>query len=264
MRDDARLATTQTGPPNADEKHHELAALLRRSQRYEAVGRLTAGFAHDFNNVAAVVLGNINFLERHLQENPQALQRLSFVREAANRGAKLASQVLSLAGREKLEPEPISINEVVESLTTILHHALGSEMAVEVKLDPNLWPVWVDPTELELAVLNIAIFARDVLNQTGRLVLDTSNTTIQQTTGDLPPGEYASIAVRVVDLPSRDIPQHMEPTSPLNQVIACARALGGNVSVSEDPGELVRLYLPRCANVARDDDWSSEGGGRTT
>ena len=139
-------------------------------QRLEAVGQLTSGVAHDFNNLLTVVLGNITFLERGLTAagiDGKLFDRLGYMRAAAERGAKLTDQMLTFSRRRRLEPHPIDLNETVVSMRDLLQSTMGGTSSIKTQLQRGLWPAMVDPTQLELAVLNLAINARDAMEVGG-------------------------------------------------------------------------------------------------
>jgi signal transduction histidine kinase len=122
------------------------------------------------------------------RNDPEAVQRLSFMRTAAERGAKLTGQLLAFSRRHRLEPKPLNLNEAVENMHDLLQSSLGGSVKIETRLRPMLWPALVDPTQIELAVLNLA---------SGRLTIETGNVTIlaPERTEDPAPGEYVMIAV---------------------------------------------------------------------
>ena len=160
------------------EERERVESTLRQMQRLEAVGQLTSGVAHDFNNLLTVVLGNVSFLERGLEAagiDGKLMQRLGHMRMAAERGAKLTDQLLSFSRRQRLEPRSIDINACITGMRDLLHSTMGGSTHIEAKLGNDIWPALVDPTQLELAVLNLAINARDAMGGSGRLTIKTDN-----------------------------------------------------------------------------------------
>src|SRR6185436_1260157 len=146
------------------EERERVESTLRQMQRLEAVGQLTSGVAHDFNNLLTVVLGNISFLEKGFAAegiDGKLAQRLSHMRMAAERGAKLTDQLLSFSRRQRLEPKSIDINDTLTRMSDLLRSTMGGSIQIDADLEHDLRPALVDPTQLELAVLNLAINARD-------------------------------------------------------------------------------------------------------
>ena len=152
------------------EERERVEATLRQLQRLEAVGQLTSGVAHDFNNLLTVVLGNITFLEKGFSGthvDPRLAQRLSYVRTAAERGAMLTAQLLAFSRRQRLAPKLIDLNEAIANMRDLLQSTLGGTIHINTILLPGLWPALVDPTQIELVVLNLAINARDAMQVGG-------------------------------------------------------------------------------------------------
>ena len=147
-------------------------------QRLEAVGQLTSGVAHDFNNLLTVVLGNIGFIERAMDAagiDGKTAQRLGYMRAAAERGAKLTDQLLSFSRRQRLEPKVIDLNDTIAGMRDLLQSTIGGSVRIETQLGDELWPALVDPTQLDIAVLNLAINARDAMEIGGTLKVATAN-----------------------------------------------------------------------------------------
>ena len=182
------------------EERERVESTLRQMQRLEAVGQLTSGVAHDFNNLLTVVLGNIGFLEKGLAAagvDGRLAQRLGYMRAAAERGAKLTDQLLSFSRRQRLEPKSLDLNETVAGMHDLLQSTMGGSIRIETKLHRGLWSALVDPTQLELAVLNLAINARDAMQVGGRLAVHTENVRLGPALypEDPPAGDYVAICV---------------------------------------------------------------------
>jgi len=221
--------------------------------------------SHDFNNLLTVILGNIGFLEKDLAAehvNGKISQRLSYMRAAAERGAKLTDQLLSFSRRQRLEPRSLDLNEIVAGMRDLLQSTMGGSIHIETRHHPGLWPALVDPTQLELAILNLAINARDAMNVGGTLEVSTRNATLgSPTTAEDPPaGEYVS--VRVTDngsgMSDEIRTKVFEPFFTtkevgkgsglgLSRVLGFAKQSGGGVSIESRPGSgtSVDIYLPR-------------------
>lgn len=247
------------------EEREKVETTLRQMQRLEAVGQLTSGVAHDFNNLLTVVLGNIMFLEKGLARSSidgKLLQRLVYMRTAAERGAKLTDQLLAFSRRQRLEPKSVNLNGVVEGMRDLLQSTMGGSIGINTRLQADLWPAMVDPTQLELAVLNLAINARDAMEVGGTLSVETANVVLGPPGApeEPPPGEY--VAVRVTDngtgMPEAVREKVFEPFFTtkevgkgsglgLSQVLGFAQQSGGGVYIESRVGEgtAVFVYLPR-------------------
>ena len=252
------------------EERERMEATLRQMQRLEAVGQLTSGVAHDFNNLLTVVLGNIGFIERKLDEagiDGNASRRLGYMRAAAERGAKLTDQLLTFSRRQRLEPKVLDLNETIGGMRDLLQSTIGGSMHIDISLGPDLWPGLVDPTQLELAVLNLAINARDAMQIGGTLRVATRNVTLDQPAWPEEPmaGDYVEICV--ADTGSGMSPEIrakvFEPFFTtkevgkgsglgLSQVLGFAKQSGGGVRIKSevDRGTAIRIYLPRAAATA--------------
>ena len=179
-----------------EERRRAEQALLQ-AQKMEAVGQLTGGVAHDFNNLLAAVLGNIELaLRRTTDEN--LLRVLRNAMRAAQRGGKLTEQLLAFSRKQHLKPEPADVNRLVSGMGDLLLRTMGGLIRIETVLDRNLWPALVDPTQLELAILNLAINARDAMPRGGRLRIETDCLEVgsgDDLHRDLEPGRYVKIVV---------------------------------------------------------------------
>ena len=156
------------------EERERVESTLRQMQRLEAVGQLTSGVAHDFNNLLTVVLGNLGFIEKGLNNSTDGKlkQRLSHMRLAAERGAKLTAQLLAFSRRQRLEPKPTDLNEALSNMRDLLESSLGGSVQINTVFRPGLWRALVDPTQVELVVLNLAINARDASQVGGSITLE--------------------------------------------------------------------------------------------
>jgi len=247
------------------EERERVETTLRQMQRLEAVGQLTSGVAHDFNNLLTVVLGNIGFLERDFAAsgiNGKATQRLSYMRSAAERGAKLTDQLLSFSRRQRLEPRSLDLNEIVASMRDLLQSTMGGSIQIETSFSDKLWPAMVDPTQLELAILNLAINARDAMEVGGTLTVSTANVTLDapRYPEEPPAGDYVAVCVSDTGT-GMDEPVRRKVFEPffttkepgkgsglgLSQVLGFAQQSSGGVSLESQPGKgtRVHIYLPR-------------------
>jgi signal transduction histidine kinase/CheY-like chemotaxis protein len=242
---------------------------LRQMQRLEAVGQLTSGVAHDFNNLLTVVLGNIGFLERGLKKagiDGKLLERISYMRTAAERGAKLTDQLLSFSRRQRLEPKVLDLNDTIAGMRDLLQSTLGGSFRIETNLAQDLWPALVDPTQLDIAVLNLAINARDAMPIGGTLCVTTSNVRLGEPHSPEEPaaGEYVSICVSDTGCGmAPDVRNKVfEPFFTtkeigkgsglgLSQVLGFAQQSGGGVRIQSTLGNgtWVHIYLPHASGT---------------
>lgn len=177
----------------------ELEEQLRQSQRLESLGQLTGGIAHDFNNLLTVILGNTELLSEHLDSSPELKQLAVTSQSAAERGAELTGRLLTFARRQTLEPRPTDIKVLINEMMPLLERSLGNEVELQVSHAPDLWMSRIDPAQLESAVLNLAINARDAMPDGGRLTIETDNIELDsegvRAHSDVEPGRYVHIAV---------------------------------------------------------------------
>jgi signal transduction histidine kinase len=237
---------------------------LTRSQRLEAVGQLTGGVAHDFNNLLTVVLGNADLLAELCADDPQRRSLAEMIAEAAQRGAALTRQLLAFARRQPLAPQAIDINQQVAAFDPLLRRTLGEHIEIELVRGAGLWPAMVDAAQLQNALLNLCLNARDAMPSGGKLTLETANVALDRAYAeqapDVVPGQYVMLAVS--DTGHGIAPEHLarvfEPFFTtkekgrgtglgLAMVYGFAKQSGGHVSVYSEPahGTTVKLYLPR-------------------
>ncbi|MFA5495358.1 MAG: ATP-binding protein, partial [Porticoccaceae bacterium] len=248
----------------------KLEQQLRESQRLEAVGHLTGGMAHDFNNLLTVILGNAEILGETLPKDSPLHNLAQMVVVAAERGADLTQRLLAFARRQPLEPEVLDINQLINNLDGLLRRTLGGYIDIEWVRAPALWPALVDPAQLESAVLNLAINARDAMSGGGRLTIETANTRLDDdyVRGhvDLKAGQYVMVAVS--DTGSGIAPGNLrrvfEPFFTtkevgkgtglgLSMVFGFVKQSGGHINIYSEEGEgtTVRMYLPRAFGEGR-------------
>ncbi len=241
---------------------------LNRSQRLEAIGQLTGGIAHDFNNLLTVIMGNSDALVRGLADRENLRRRAELSLEAARRAAELTAQLLSFARRQTLAPKAVEANRLVKDMHELVRRTLGAQIEIAVVPGADLWLCKVDSTQLETALLNLALNARDAMPGGGRLTIATSNRTIAardaagggKVAGDLAPGDY--VAMEVADTGSGMTPEVMarafEPFFTtkdigkgsglgLAMVYGFVKQSGGGVAIESAPGSgtKITLYLPR-------------------
>lgn len=249
---------------------------LQQLQRLEAVGQLTAGVAHDFNNLLTVILTGASFLQRDLEKGrmDNAHRRLTHIRQAGERGAKLTAQLLAFSRKQRLEPVPLNLNRTLSGLEELLRRTLGGSISVRLDLDSDLWQALTDPTQTEMIILNLAINARDAMPDGGQLTLTTRNTRIDcrpHRPQDPEPGEYVTLSIRDsgCGMSEEVLAKAFEPFFTtkdigkgsglgLAQVFGFAKQSGGGVRIETAPGQgtQVSVYLPavqaRAADIAAD------------
>jgi PAS domain S-box-containing protein len=241
---------------------------LRQSQRMEGIGQLTGGVAHDFNNVLTAVLGSLSLAARRVTDK-RTRDLIDNAIQAAERGAKLTSQLLAFSRRQRLEPQAVDLNAMIERLGGLFASTLGGTVKVEHKLTEGLPPAVADPAQLELALLNLALNARDAMPQGGLLRLSTAQVSLGQPRGptEPEPGRYVAVSVKDngpgmrPDVAERAFEPFFTTQPPgkgsglgLSQVLGLAKQLGGGVRLvsAEGEGAEVTIYLPiSTASVAQ-------------
>ncbi|GAC1339905.1 MAG: PAS domain-containing protein [Acetobacteraceae bacterium] len=244
---------------------------LRQVHRMEAVGQLTAGIAHDFNNLITAILGNLELLLRRPAALDDRAERLiQGARTAAERGARLTAQLLAFSRQQPVVVEPIDCNRLVEGMRSLLQSTIGATVQIEVCLEPELWPALADATQLELALLNLAINARDAMPQGGTLTITTSNQRRGRATRPEEPSEGEFVCIEVADtgsgIPDQVRERIFEPFFTtkeigkgsglgLSQVLGVLQQLDGGLAVRSAPGQGsgFALFLPRTTAMATTD-----------
>ncbi|MEX3007228.1 PAS domain S-box protein [Hoeflea sp. TYP-13] len=243
---------------------------LRRSQRLEAIGQLTGGVAHDFNNLLTIITGNLELLELRIEDQIQ-LELLREAQEAAELGADLTNRLLAFARRSVLRPEIVDINALVGDVSNMLKRTLGSHVELDTSLAKGLWKTHADPGQVETALLNLAVNARDAMPSGGSLIVETTNAVIdKQYTAqeiDVEPGDYIRISVSDTGTGMSDdtLQKVIEPFFTtkksgrgtglgLSMVYGFAKQTGGNMTIYSELGfgTTVNLYLPRHVGTAED------------
>jgi len=236
---------------------------LRQIQKIEALGQLTGGIAHDFNNIIAVILGNLDFLQERARD--PALQ--NFIKpsiEAAMHGAELTQRLLAFGRKQSLQPQVISLNDLVTHFSTLVYRTLGERVKIVPALMPDVWPVNVDPGQLEAAILNLSVNARDAMPDGGILTYETKNISLQNVwvTRDMeiPPGDYVMLAVNDTGtgMPPEVIQKAFEPFFTtkgigkgsglgLSMVYGFVKQSAGHIHIESEVGRgsSIRIYLPR-------------------
>jgi PAS domain S-box-containing protein len=242
-------------------------AALERIQRFEAIGQLTGGMAHDFNNLLTVILCQAEKISLEADGNERIRHMAGATMRAAERGAQLTNQLLSFAGRQRLRPVTLAAYGLLQDIGEMVRRTIGETIIVDVLIDRELWLVRLDPAQLESAILNLAINARDAMPSGGLLTITAKNTTISaddQSSLGLASGDY--VVIRVADTGvgmSAEVQHHaFEPFYTtkevgkgtglgLAQVYGFARQSGGTAAIESLPGDgtTAVLYLPRASGV---------------
>ena len=243
---------------------------FRQSQKMETVGQLTGGIAHDFNNMLAVIIGNLNILKRRLSRGESGVERcIDGALEGAERAALLTHRLLAFSRQQSLAPEVVDINKLVAGMSEMLRRTLGENLHLETVLAGGLWRTHADASQLESAILNLAVNARDAMPDGGRLTIETCNAhlddTYAATHADVTAGQYVMVAVSDtgVGMPQDVAARAFDPfftTKPigkgtglgLSQVYGFVKQSGGHINIYSEPGQgtTIRLYFPRFLALA--------------
>ncbi|WBO22044.1 PAS domain-containing protein [Sphingomonas abietis] len=256
---------------------------LRQSQKMEALGQLTGGVAHDFNNLLQIVIGNLDMLKRHLPDDPPRLRRAAENASAgAERAATLTQRLLAFARRQPLAPSPVAPDRLVEGMIELLHRTLGETIRVETTFASGEWMVEVDPNQLESALLNLAINARDAMQGGGTLTIAVDHLSLDSPISgqsEVPAGDHVVIAVSDSGegMAPEVVARVFEPFFTtkdvgkgtglgLSMVYGFVKQSGGHVHIASRVGEstAVRIYLPRllaCGTAVANVPDAGEGSG---
>jgi PAS domain S-box-containing protein len=244
---------------------------LRQTERLEVIGRLTGGVAHDFNNLLTVILGNSELLIEKLCDQPRARELAETISQAAQSGASLTQSLLAFARKQPLKLQSVRINAVLTSWHDMIRRTLGSDIEVELIQGAGLWEVMIDPRQLELALLNLCLNARDAMPQGGHLTIETSNVWIDRNYAeqypDVQPGQYVLVAVS--DTGTGIHPEHLsrvfEPFFTtketgkgtglgLSMVYGFIKQLHGHIKIYSElnRGTTVKMYVPKSGSSAHE------------
>ena len=237
---------------------------LRQAQKMEAMGQLTGGVAHDFNNMLAVVLGGLDLALRRLERGDTRIQKyLTNAQEGGRRAAALTQRLLAFARQQPLEPTPLEANRLVAGMSDLLRRSLGETINMETVLAGGLWRIHADPNQLESAIVNLAVNSRDAMPNGGKLTIETANAYLDDeysTHEGLPVGQYVLIAVTdtgagmTPEVASKVFDPFFTTKKPgagtglgLSQVYGFVKQSGGHVKIYSEVGQgtTVKIYLPR-------------------
>jgi len=258
---------------------HEAEAMLRHAQKMDAIGQLTGGVAHDFNNLLTIIVGNLEIADRSLRNLGEqsrgqqgfaeaSRERLARVIASAATGAQratvLTQRLLAFARRQALDPKPVNVNRLLAGMSDFFQRTLGENIALELICGAGLWQAEVDPSQMEAAILNLVVNAKDAMAGKGKLTIETINVFVDelpaQHNASIPAGRYVQIAVSDTgigmpkDVQEKAFDPFFTTKQPgqgtglgLSQVYGFVRQSGGYVSISSevDKGTTIRIYLPR-------------------
>ncbi|PMS35899.1 PAS domain S-box-containing protein [Trinickia symbiotica] len=264
----AKVTRDITERRKAAEQLEQTRAQLFQSQKMEAIGKLTGGVAHDFNNVLQVIRGNLELLRAEAARDVSAAQRVDNALEALERGAKLASQLLAFGRRQPLQPTVVNLSRVMAGMDDMLRHALGEPVKLETVVSGGLWNTFVDTHQLENVILNLVINARDAMPQGGHLTIELLNAVLDDryvaSTSDVPAGQYVMVAVTDTGtgMPADVAERAFDPfftTKPegsgsglgLSMAYGFVKQSGGHIKIYSEVGHgtTVKLYLPRSTDA---------------
>ncbi len=250
---------------NLEKEVKERTEALRQSQKMDAIGQLTGGIAHDFNNLLQVIVGNLDLISRMLPHEMSALRRAAqMAMGGANRAAALTQRLLAFARRQPLDPKQIDVNVLVGGMSELLRRVLGELIEIETVLAGGLWRTEADVNELENALLNLAVNARDAMPSGGRLTIETSNSHLDEAyaarSAEVTPGQYVLISVTDTGtgMDEKTLSHVFEPFFTtkvegkgtglgLSQVYGFVKQSRGHVKMYSEVGQgtTVKIYLPR-------------------
>jgi PAS domain S-box-containing protein len=263
-------ATLEAKVEQRTQEVHRHAEAVRQLQKMEAVGQLTGGVAHDFNNLLQVIVGNLEIIRRAAgADNTRIFRAVEVALDSAKAGAAMTQRLLAFARRQPLDPKPLDVNVLVNGMSELMHRALGETIEIEVVLGAGLWRIEADANELERAILNLAVNARDAMPEGGKLTVETANCHVDEAYAklnpDSSPGQYVAISVTDTGtgMDAETMRQAFEPfftTKPvgrgtglgLSQVYGFVKQSGGHVKLYSElnVGTTVRMYLPRLHGAA--------------
>ena len=262
-------------------------AQFRQAQKMDAVGQLTGGVAHDFNNILTVITGTIGILADAVADRPELVSIAKLIDDAAERGSQLTKHLLAFARKQPLQPREVDVNALVLEAAKLLHPTLGEQIEVSPRLSEDAWPALADPNQLTTAILNLALNARDAMPHGGKLTLETRNVYLDEgyasIHSDVAVGDYVMIAVS--DTGTGIAPENLEKVFDpffttkevgkgtglgLSMVFGFVKQSGGHVKIYSEVGygTSLKIYLPRSSGLEETaievDAFTDMGGGNET
>ncbi|MBE7470085.1 MAG: response regulator [Anaerolineales bacterium] len=287
VRDENGVIVNYVGVKHDVTREQQLEEQYRQAQKMEAVGRLTAGIAHDFNNILTVINGFSALIKTEIPPDSSLHESLDKIIDSGGRAANLTRQLLAFSRKQHVEPKVLYLNMVVTEMSKMLHRIIGEDIALETKLVPDLWPVKIDPSQIDQVILNLVVNARDAMPQGGKLTIETANVNLDQSYtrqhADVAPGDYVMLAVSDNGIGmADDVKQHIfEPfftTKEMGRgtglglatVFGIIKQSGGHIWVYSELnyGTIFKIYLPRLLRAGHQPEQVSpvrrlSGGGET-
>ena len=269
-RDSLALTNHDLVKEKADRERVE--AQLRQAQKMEAIGQLTGGVAHDFNNMLGVIIGSLELVQRRLKKSDFAIDRfVEAAQAAAERAATLTQRLLAFARKQPLAPQVFDTNKMIANMSELLRSTIGEQIRIETVLAGGLWHTKADPHQLENAIINVAVNARDAMPEGGKLTIETANAYLDEAYSDqhleVAAGQYVMIAVSDTGtgMPSDILQRAFDPFFTtkaagrgtglgLSQVYGFIKQSGGHIKIYSEvgSGSSVKMYLPRFVGIAPD------------
>ncbi|MEH6718381.1 MAG: PAS domain S-box protein [Aurantimonas endophytica] len=260
----AKITRDVTERAEAQRALSEANEALAQSQKMEAIGQLTGGIAHDFNNLLTAVLGSLELARKRVTDDPAVQGLIDNALRGVERGASLTQRMLAFARRQDLEPRPVDLRELVEGMSAFLQRSLGPQVTIVTRFPVRLAPVQADPVQLETALLNLFVNARDAMEAGGEIVIEASEQTVNPGLNDLAAGRYVRLAV--IDtgegMDEATLARAAEPFFTtkgigkgtglgLSMVHGLVRQSGGRLSIKSQKGvgSTVELWLPQSQDV---------------
>jgi PAS domain S-box-containing protein len=240
---------------------------LAEAQKMEALGQLTGGVAHDFNNLLMIVSGNLETLRKGIGSNPRLARAVDAISIASQRGSVLTRQLLTFARRQHVEPQTVSVADRIDEIREVLASGLRGNVRLETRISPEAWSIKVDPNEFEIALLNLVVNAKDAMPNGGTILIKSENVFLEAA-GDLPAGEYLSLAVadNGEGIPEDVLDSVFDPFFTtkgvgkgtglgLSQVHGFVHQAGGSIKITSTVGKgtIVNLCLPRSSDNAHEE-----------
>ena len=278
-KDGHAVPLSWTGVWSEQDQHHffigrdmteaqRIEAQLRQAQKMEAVGQLTGGLAHDFNNILMIILANIEMIEEEHDPSADLRERLADIAGAVQRASHLTRHLLAFSRRQPLRPQATNLNSLVAGMGKLLQRSLGEQVRIDLKLAGDLATTSVDPAQFEAALLNLCVNARDAMPDGGRLLIETANVTLDQDyaghNDEVAPGAYAMLAVTDTGhgMPRNIVDKVFEPFFTtkgvgkgsglgLSMVYGFIKQSKGHIKIYSEPGHgtTIKIYLPRTAEA---------------
>ncbi len=238
--------------------------MLRQAQKMEAVGQLTGGVAHDFNNILMVIMANVEMLQEDESLPPAHRDMLDSIATSGQRAAEMTRRLLAFSRKQRLEPQPTNLNDLVAGIDKLLRRSLGEQIEIEAILSDDLWTTSIDRSQLEAAVINLCVNARDAMPDGGRLLIETANTELDHEYAShnpgVVPGQYVELAVSDTGagIPPELLSKVLEPFFTtkgvgkgtglgLSMVYGFIKQSNGHIKIYSEVGHgtTIRMYLPR-------------------